>query len=128
NVVDAVGLAPRHRLLATVMAVATDGDVGVGPVSADAPDQAAEQLADLHARRRLARTENPCTWTPRRRIIDMDRQEAALIRVGVPLRQLLVAVHNIDRVVDVQNNRPGWPLITPAPEIDQGVGQADDLS
>ena len=42
----------------------------------------------------------------RRRIIDMDRQEAALIIVGVPLRQLLVAVHNIDRVVDVQDNKP----------------------
>ncbi len=31
----------------------------------------------------------------------MDRQETALIIVGVPLRQLLVAVHNIDRVVVV---------------------------
>jgi hypothetical protein len=48
-------------------------------------------------------------------------QEAALIIVGVPLRQLLVAVHNIDRVVDVQDNRPGWLLVTPAPDIDQGV-------
>jgi hypothetical protein len=48
--------------------------------------------------------------------------------VGVPLRQLLVAVHNIDRVVDVQDNRPGWLLATPAPDIDQGVGQADDLA
>jgi hypothetical protein len=37
----------------------------------------------------------------------MDRQEAALIIVGVPLRQLLMAVHNIHRVVDVQDNRPG---------------------
>jgi hypothetical protein len=46
--------------------------------------------------------------------------------VGVPLRQLLVAVHNIDRVVDVQDNRPGWLLATPA--LDQGVGQADDLA
>ena len=98
------------------------------PVSADAPDQATEQLANLHARRRLARTQNHRNWSTRRRIIDMDRQEAALIIVGVPLRQLLVAVHNIDRVVDVQDNRPGWLLVTPAPEIDQGVGQADDLA
>jgi hypothetical protein len=67
-------------------------------------------------------------WSTRRRIIDMDRQEAALIIVGVRLRQLLVAVHNIDRVVDDQDNRPGWLLVTPAPDIDQGVGQADDLA
>jgi hypothetical protein len=48
--------------------------------------------------------------------------------MGVPLRQLLVAVHNIDRVVDVQDNRPGWLLVTPASDIDQGVGRADDLA
>jgi len=50
-------LAPRHHLFAAVVAVATDGDVGVGPVSADAPDQAAEQLANLHTRWRLAGTQ-----------------------------------------------------------------------
>ena len=74
------------------------------------------------------RRENHRNWSTRRRIIDMDRQEAALIIVGVPLRGFLVAVHNIDRVVDVQDNRPGWLLVTPAPDIDQGVGQADDLA
>ena len=78
--------------------VAADGDVGAGPVPADAPDQATEQLANLHARWRLAGTQNHRNRSTRRRIIDMDRQEAALIIiVGVPLRQLLVAVHNIDR-------------------------------
>src|SRR5208283_1866269 len=51
NVVDAVVLAPRHHLFAAVMAVATDSDAGVGPVPADAPDQATEKLADLHTRR-----------------------------------------------------------------------------
>src|SRR6476646_3437163 len=92
------------------------------------PDQPTEQLANLDARRRLAGTQNHRNWSTRRRIIDMDRQEAALIIVGVPLRQLLMAVHNNDRVVDVQDNRPGWLLVTPAPDIDQGVGQADDLA
>jgi hypothetical protein len=37
----------------------------------------------------------------------MDRQEAALIIMGVPLRQLLMAVHNVDRVIDVQDHRQG---------------------
>ena len=36
NVVDAVGLTPRHRLFAAVMAVAADADVSVGPASAHA--------------------------------------------------------------------------------------------
>ena len=54
-VIDIVVFAPRHRLFAAVMAVAADGDAGVGPVAADAPDQAAEKLTNLHTRRRLAR-------------------------------------------------------------------------
>src|SRR6202040_4348558 len=104
-----------------------DGDAGVGPVPADAPDQATEKLADLHTRRRLARTQDDRNRSTRRLIIDMDRQEAALIIVGVPLRQLLVAVHNINRVVDVQDNRPRWLLVTSAPDIDQSISKADDL-
>ena len=65
------------------------------------------QLADLHARRRLAGTQYHRDRSTRRRIIDMDRQEAALIIMGVQLRQLLMAVHNIDRVVDVQDTDRG---------------------
>ena len=57
----------------------------------------------------------------------MDRQEAALIVMGVPFRHFLMAVHNVERVVDVQNHRDGRLLVTPAPDIDQCVGEADDL-
>src|SRR5262249_57814386 len=123
NVVDAIGLAPRDRLVAAVMAVAADSDAGVGP--ADAPDQTTEKLADLHTRRRLARTQDDRNRSTRRLIIDMDRQKAALIIVDVPLRQLLVAVHNINRVVDVQDNRPRWLLVISAPEIDKSIITTD---
>jgi hypothetical protein len=37
-------------------------------VPADAPDQATEQLANLHTRRRLAGTQNHRNWSTRRRI------------------------------------------------------------
>src|SRR2546425_2745988 len=43
NVVHAVVLAPRHCLLSAVMAVTANGDVGLGPVSVDASNQAAEK-------------------------------------------------------------------------------------
>src|SRR4029077_5357392 len=112
-------------LFAAVMAVAADGDAGVGPVPADAPDQATEKLSGLPTRRGLARTQDDRNRSTRRLIIDMDRQEAALIIVGVPLRQLLVAVHNINRVVE--DNRPRWLLVTSAPDIDQSISKADDL-
>ena len=86
------------------MAVAADGDAGVGPVPADASDQAAQKLADLLARWRLARTQDHDHRPSRCRIVDVDRQKAALIVMGVPFRQLLVAVHDIDRVVDIQDH------------------------
>jgi hypothetical protein len=128
NVIDAVVFAPRHRLLATIMAIAAHSDASVRPVPADAADQAAEQLANLHTRWRLAGPQDHDNRSPGRRIVDMDRQEAALIIMSVPLRQLLMAVHNVDRVIDIQHHGPGRLLVTPAPDIDQGIGEADDLA
>ena len=38
-----------------------------------------------------------------------------MMREAIQLsRQLPMAVHNIHRVVDVQDSRPGWLLVTPA--------------
>ena len=45
----------------------------------------------------------------------------------VPLRQLLVAVHNVDRVINVQDHGLGRLLVAPAPDIYECVGEADDL-
>jgi hypothetical protein len=57
----------------------------------------------------------------------MDRQKAALIIMGVPLRQLLVAMHDVDRIIDVQHHRSGRLLVAPAPDIDEGIGETDDF-
>src|SRR5262249_22562214 len=76
TVIDAVVFAPRHRLLATIMAIAARSDASVRPVPADAADQAAEQLANLHPRWRLAGPQDHDNRSPGRRIVDMDRQEA----------------------------------------------------
>src|SRR3954447_8305154 len=53
----------------------------------------------------------------------MNRQKAALIIMGVPLRQLLMAVHDVDRVVDVQHHGLGRLLIAPAPDVDERVSE-----
>jgi hypothetical protein len=39
-------------------------------------------------------------------IIDVDRQEAAVIVVGVEQRELSVAVNAIQRVVDIEDDAP----------------------
>ena len=87
------------------------------PVPADASDQAANKLAHLRTRRGLAGTQDHHNRPASLRIVDMNRQKAALIVVGVPLRQLLVTVHNVDRIVDVQHHRFGRLPVTPAPHV-----------
>ena len=56
----------------------------------------------------------------------MDRQEAALVVVGIEQRQLLMAVHHIDRVVDVERHARGRRLVALQPQIDQHIGKPDD--
>jgi hypothetical protein len=128
NVVDTVVFAPRHRLVSAVVSVTANADAGVGPVPADAPDQATEELANLHTRGRLARPQDYNDRRTGRRIVDMDRQKTALIIVGVPMRQLLVAVHNVDRVIDIQHHRPRRPRVAPTPDVDECVSEAEDLA
>ncbi|BCH20054.1 hypothetical protein MesoLjLa_69050 (plasmid) [Mesorhizobium sp. L-2-11] len=53
--------------------------------------------ADLLARRGLARTQDHGDRTSGRGVIDVDRQEAALVVMGVEERELLMAVNDIHR-------------------------------
>ena len=83
--------------------------------------------ANLHARWRLAGPQNDGHRTAVFGVVNMDRQEAALIVMGVEQRQLLMAVHNIASVVDVQNNRRRLVRVRRHPLIDQRVGEADRI-
>jgi hypothetical protein len=49
NVVDTIGLAPRHHLGTAVMAVAADGQPCVGPLAAEPAHQASQMAADFYA-------------------------------------------------------------------------------
>ena len=87
------------------MAVAGEGDPGLWPVMPEATDQAAQVTADLGARGRLAGAQQHGDRPARRRVLDVDRQEAALVVMGVEQRELLMAVNDIHRVVDVERHR-----------------------
>src|SRR5215204_3547619 len=106
NVVNALGFfAPLHRLVAAVMAVAAYQDVDLGPMPADTLDDMLEDRADLFAGWRLARAQDHRHRLAAGRIIDVDRQKAALIVMGVEQRELLMAVHRFAGIVDVERDR-----------------------
>src|SRR5262245_1428567 len=118
DIVDAVLIAPFHHFGPAVVRITTDGDAGIGPVLADARDQTTEKATYLHTRWRLARAQNHHHRAARCSIVDVDGQETAFTVVRVPLRQLLIAVDHVDRVVNVQCDRLRWPLVAPAPDVD----------
>ena len=96
------------------MAVAAHQDAHLRPVPADAPDDMFEDGADLVARRRLAGAQDHRHRLAARPLVDVDRQKAALVVVGVEQRKLLVAMHRIERVVDVEHDRAGLAAVAVA--------------
>jgi hypothetical protein len=58
----------------------------------------------------------------------MDRLEAALVLVRVEQRHLLMAVHDIDGVADIERHRVRRRGIARAVRIDQRAGQRHDLA
>lgn len=105
------------------MTVAADGDACVRPVGADPAYQPAQMVAHLHAAWRLARPQDHAEALPARSIIDVDRQEAARIVVGVEQRELLLPMHPIEGVVDLQRDRLGRTMMATAEQVDHSAAE-----
>jgi hypothetical protein len=58
----------------------------------------------------------------------MDRQEAAFVVVRVEQRHLLMAMHDIDGVVDIQGDGGGRMGVAGAVDVKHGVSHADHLA
>ena len=110
------------------MPVAADRDVGRGPMPTDAADEPAQMAAHFLTRRGLAGTQQYCYRPRHRRVIDMDRQKTALVVMGIEERQLLVAVNDINRVIDIERHRCRWGRIAGAIEIDHDTHQPDQVA
>lgn len=91
------------------------------------PDKAAQMTTDFDAARRLARTQNHGDGTAALRIVDMDRQEAARVVVGVEQRELLASMDDVAGVVDVQDNSLRWVILGVHPLIDERVRETDGV-
>ena len=76
-------------------------------------------------RRRLAGAQHDRDGTASLGVVDMDRQEAALVVMGVEQRELLMAVHDIAGVVDVERDGRGLAFVGGHPLIDERIGQPD---
>ena len=64
---------------------------------------------------------------PRRGVVDVDGQEAALVVMGVEQGKLLVPMHHVERVVDVQRHRRRRRGIAGTPDIDHHCHQAENF-
>jgi hypothetical protein len=58
----------------------------------------------------------------------LDRQEAALVVMGVEQRELLMAVNNIYGVVDIERYRLRRREVAGAVEVDHHARQADQIA
>jgi len=126
EVIDpALGLAEGHDLRTGVMPVAAQQDPGLGPVPANAPDQAAKMAGDLPAGRRLRRAQHEGDGTFGLGLVDMDRRVAALAVEAVPEGQLLAAMGGVERIVDVERDRNRRHGVAVAVEVDHLMAQAD---
>ena len=54
-------------------------------------------------------------------VVDMDRQKPPLIVMGIEHRQLLIAVHGVGGVVDIERDRLGRASVTFAPHVHHGA-------
>ena len=71
-------------------------------MATDTPHQAANVAADLVSGRCLAGPQQDGDRPRGGNVVDVDGHEAALVVVRVEQGQLLMAMHDVDSVVDVQ--------------------------
>ena len=128
DVVDAVVLAPRHGLRPGIVPIATERNARLAPTHADMPYQAAQMGAHLVAARRLAGPQHDRHGPALVRVVDVDRQKAALVIMSVEQRELLMAVDDIAGIVDVERDDSRLARVAIHPCIDQSVGQSDHVA
>ena len=95
---------------------------------ADASHQPAQMRPHLDTGGRLARPQHDGDRAACRAVIDMDGEKAALVVMGVEQRQLLMAVHHVAGVVDVQHHPIRRGGVAFHPLIDQSIGQTDGVT
>src|SRR5262249_53159540 len=97
-------LAEIHHFRAAVVNIATQGDSGSRTVPADAAYEPAQMARDLLTGRRRAWTQQQRQRPARRDVVDVDGEHGALAVRGIERRQGLMAVHHVERVIDIERH------------------------
>ena len=121
-------LSPFYGLPPPIMTISPQRDGGFGPFQADAADQAAYMRPHFDPVGGFARPQDRHHAVPAVSVVDVQRHEAAFIMKGIEQRQLLMAMHRVGCVVDIQGDVRGWALVAVTPPIDHRVGEADQRS
>ena len=100
------------------MAVAAHDDLDRRPAGADTADDMAQHQRHLGPVGRLAGAQDDRDRLAGRRLVDVDRQKAAAVVVGVEQRELLAAVNPVLGVVDVEQDAPGYLVEAVAEQLD----------
>jgi hypothetical protein len=109
------------------MAIAPEGEARHRPALSDMPHKPAQMSAHFNASRRLARSQHHRDGAAAFSVVDVDRQEAAFVIMGIEQRQLLMAVHDIAGVVDIGDDGRRLAIVGRYPLIDQCIREADSI-
>src|SRR6202051_4214228 len=99
DVVETVGSTPVENFGTAIMTVAAQQYLGLRPVGADRPQQAAQEGANLFATRPFCGAKHSCDETALAVEHD-DRLKAIFVVMRIEEPQLLAAMNRIERVVD----------------------------
>src|ERR1700730_8221802 len=103
DVIETVGPTPVENFGTAIMAVGAQQDLGVWPVGADRPQQAAQEGADLLATRPFGGAKHSCDEAALAVEYD-DRLKTIFVVMRIEEPQLLAAMDRIERVVDVERD------------------------
>src|SRR5271166_649294 len=123
DVIDSVCPTPIENLWTAIVAIGAQEDLGLGPVGADAAQQAAQEGANLLAAGPFGGTKNGGDEAALA-IEHDDRLKAVFVVMGIEQPQLLGAMNRIERVVDIERNPFGHLPERFAIQIDHGSADA----
>ena len=135
DAIEAIALAPAHRLGARIMPLATKQNARFRAAFAGMSHELAQTgvgprrpTASCRAQDHRDRTALLRVVDVDLRVVDVNRQKAALVVMRVEQRQLLIAMRHVAGVVDVERDGRRRLCVGRHPMVDERIGQAEHVA